>query len=642
MLNYEGMAYSYGAPSFAEIATMVPGDALSRTGSFAIDARNELATRPAVAVILSSFYRVALPSTIDAAYPYMAALSVLVWFPLTFLQASCFGAGIGLAAIVAFCAVVGFFGQYVIDINAWGQLAGMPLGIATLGLFVAYATDRAQPTWASRIGAGAAVAILVGGMLYLYPEVTPVYAVAIVTAALAALAVRRFAAIDPLTTMAVGAAGGVGLCLPFLSGTIGSLVRQTGGAVAAESRADFFDAYIYAVPFKAAVGAGQRLADAVYAVDGLLGIYFTFPHDLSPSLTAMALVGEAAFAVALALCCALAIAKVRRRQASAAGVAATLGALAVGVGLYAAGRPWEAGKAFSMAAPLWLALLALPMFVLRGWALALILPAVALLTLHLTFGGARLAVAARIDGIGRHAPYPAMASTKRSYLVDIGAWRRGLAGCRGVSVDVDDRVLDRMAQVFLAQQPVPWSAPEDLRGSFTYNEPIGRMQQVADPDCRITDRKSSDGLKIVNLRRPPEAAGTMTYAGGTVDIVDSDRDGVDVSGFYHLETIPGGFARWTDGDGHAYLTVPDDQRPGLLTMGLGMVAPVGDVTVRLNGRTLYAGPQWTGPKTMPVPADVAPGPWTFDVSSSIWSAPHDPRALGVYVTGFALSPGAPS
>ncbi len=636
MLNYEGMAYSYGAHSFAEIAGMVPGDALSRTGSFAIDAKNELASRPAVAVVLSSFYRAFYPSTIDAAYPYMTALSVLSWFPIAFLLAACFGAPFAVSATVALCSVVGFFGQYVLDINAWGQLAGMPLGLATLGLFVAYTTGAAKDGHA-RAGGAVGTAVLVGGLLYLYPEITPVYALAICAAAVPVLALLGLKAIDPLLTMAVAAVAGAAVCLPFLLGTIGSLIQQTSGAVAPQGWADFFDAYLYDVPFKVAVDAHQWLADAVYAADGLLGIYFAYPSHLSADSANAVVLGEAAFAILVLACSVGAAIFARRRPALVPSIAGTAGAAAVAVGLYAAHRPWEAGKALTMGAPLWLALLVLPVLVLRGRRLVLAAPAVALLALHIAFGAARFAVAARIDGIGRHAPYPAIGSMKRSFLFDIAAWRRSLAGCHAISADLDDRVLDRAAEVFLAQQPIPWSSPEDVRGSFTYNEQIGRMAQVNNPDCLITDLRSSKAQgKILELRRPPKAAGTMTYAGEQVELVTSDRGEIDVSGFSSLQPISGGFVRWSAGDGHVYVTVPPGNLPHTVTMGLGMIAPDGDVTVRLNGRELYEGPQWTGPKDITIPADMPPGTWTFDILSGTWSAPHDPRALGVYLSGFAL------
>ncbi len=243
----------------------------------------------------------------------------------------------------------------------------------------------------------------------------------------------------------------------------------------------------------------------------------------------------------------------------------------------------------------------------------------------------------RPDGIGRHAPYPTMVATKRSFVVDPSAWRASLAGCRGVTLSVDDRVLDRLAQIVLAQQTVPWSSRTEIRGSFTHDEHIGMMPQVRDADCTMTDAQAVSGPgRVISLRRPPAALGTMAYAGTPTEMAASDAPGIDVSGMFAAEAIPNGFARWTNGAGHAYITVPPGREPNVLTMALGIVAPVGDVTVKLNGTTLYAGPQWTGPRDIAIPADTAPGPWTFDILSDTWSAPGDPRRLGIYLTGLVL------
>ena len=501
-------------------------------------------------------------------------------------------------------------------LNAWAQIASFSIAVATLAAFVG-CTGGGEPSagWRPTLLQAIPIAVLVGGLLYLYPESSPVFGIAIAAAAVCLVILKRqHAPFLRLLGMGPGAGGGLALCLFFRLGTIDSLFLQTGSAPAPLGWAMFFSAYLFALPFPgpvAALSPSQLLADAAYAVDGVMGVYFALPG----AGTLMQIL-EIVFAAVLLAAALIAIHRLRRRPTAIMAAVGIIGALCVPAGLLSAHRLWEAGKAFSIASPLWLMLLVLPLALPRRWAVAIGGPALALLAAQVAFGAGRLAVAARIDGIGRHAPYPAMAAMKRSYLVDPGAWRAALAGCRAFSISVDDALMDRMAQVFLVQQPVPWSTSDDVRGSFTFGEKIGRMPQVANPDCFMADRATatSDG-RLINLRRPPTAAGTMAYAGSTLELIDSDRDGVDVSGFYHLEAIPGGFARWSDGDGHAYVTVPASQRPDTLTMSIGFISPVGDVTVRLNGRAFYTGPQWAGPKVMPIPADIAPG--TLDLRRRI-------------------------
>ena len=641
MLNYEGMAYSYGAHTFAEISGMILGDDLSKLGSFIVDAHIELSVRPAVAIVLSSLYRLFYSNTLSAAYPYMAALSALAWYPIAFMILECFEASLLLAGVVAACLVIGFFGQLVMDINAWGELAGIPVAVATFALFVRITSDRSPSlSWAASLFPAAPTAVLVAGLLYLYPEITPVYAMAIIGAAIVSLImVRSLLSVGRLAVMALGAAGGLALCLPFLTGTVGSLLKQTSQTASPIGWALFYSGYIFVVPFARAISTltvGELLADVAYVGDGLAGAYFLMP---AAPLTLAGLVRSAldVAGVAAVIACAVAAAWAARRRLSALqAIVGSAFAVAVAAILYVTGRPWEAGKALTMAYPVWLTLLTLPVVVFRRPA-ALALPACALLALQVAFSADRVAVSARRDGVGRAAPYPTMASVKRSYLIDPVAWEGHLAGCRSVATDISDNVLDRMTQLFLAQRPAPWSDRNGLISPFGARNPYGDMPPIADADCLMTDKPNVVTAKrTLGLRRPPGATGSMIYAGHPVELVASDGEDVDASGFYGPEAFPGGFARWTDGAGHVYVTVPPSSYPGDLTISLATVSPAGDITLRLNGQTLYSGPQWAGPKAMPIPSGFPAGPWTFDILSGSWKAPGDPRSLGVDVTALRL------
>jgi hypothetical protein len=74
-----------------------------------------------------------------------------------------------LGWIVGSTFAVGFWGQYVFDINAWSQSAGMPIVIALVACVIATLTDTAWRDDRARVIV--ATAILTCGGLYLYPEI---------------------------------------------------------------------------------------------------------------------------------------------------------------------------------------------------------------------------------------------------------------------------------------------------------------------------------------------------------------------------------------------------------------------------------------------------------------------------------------
>ena len=73
--------------------------------------------------------------------------------------------------------------QYIFDINAWGKLAGMPAALASTAIFLTTIAPLSEPVRGRRLWSlAAAISLIVGSLVYLYPEMLPVYGAGVIAA----------------------------------------------------------------------------------------------------------------------------------------------------------------------------------------------------------------------------------------------------------------------------------------------------------------------------------------------------------------------------------------------------------------------------------------------------------------------------
>ncbi len=119
---------------------------------------------------------------------------------------------------------VGFFQQYVFDIDSWFELAAQPLYLLIVAFTVLAFDDRRFETGGifGTVRLGAIFGALLGAVLYLYPEALSIYGIAAAVVLVLAIGQResRSTALFGLAGLGLGTCAAVLLCLFFWTGTL--------------------------------------------------------------------------------------------------------------------------------------------------------------------------------------------------------------------------------------------------------------------------------------------------------------------------------------------------------------------------------------------------------------------------------------
>ena len=225
-LSYLADSVAYRSFSYDEL--MAADRTMPLANNFVLFARSQLSERPTVSIVhAAASWLAAAPPTLNA-YVYMAFLQLLNLFALAFALVALGTCGLAVAAVGAAALSLGFFLQYIFDIDAWSELAGLPVTLLA-GTFLLILLDplREGGTPSERWRLAAVAALALAGALYLYPECVPVYLGPFALVALLA-GIRRRLHVLPLVAAILAA---VLLTLPCWDGTMGVLFRQIHSAV---------------------------------------------------------------------------------------------------------------------------------------------------------------------------------------------------------------------------------------------------------------------------------------------------------------------------------------------------------------------------------------------------------------------------
>ncbi len=500
---------------------------------FVLFAKGELNGRPAVSIVHAAASWLAGTPPTRTAYVFMAFLQLLSFFAFTFTLEALGGRRVLAAAAGAAPLALGFFLQYVFDINAWSELAGLPVVLLAGGLALVLLDPRqAERRLGDDVRLGAVVALAAAGGLYLYPECVPIYAA---TLAAATLICWRGRGARPLVLVAAAALA-VGLTLPCWDGTMGVLLRQIHSAMTHTVGWYFyFQRYLMPVDlsqlFIDTYKKGQVPHEVLWQlalfvpidlVTGLFGLYFLQPPPALPLAVRVLwrLVVLAVMATLLLPAARTLLARLRRgldERASRLALWALL-ALPTPLPLVVMGKLWAAGKAISMIGPFLFLIAAAPLLIPApeerprgpfGGRLRK-LPALAFLFAQLGFGIARPIAAAHPDGI--HfvpPPYPSIevAKNKTTLSWDLAARDDELSHCRRIAVDVENPFLERYVELYLTDLAALWWSERPLNDYFGVGADLGLQPRQGAPDCLVTDRPlapalaAAPGERVISLAR---------------------------------------------------------------------------------------------------------------------------------------------
>src|SRR5262249_19103684 len=189
-----------------------------------------------------------------ASYAYLGATQIVILFAAIFTLVNLFKLSDFIAAWAGVGLTVGFFAQYVFDINAWSHLTSVPLLVIYVGLLIGpyssnYFTGASSPFY-TMIGFFCSMLICFAGFLYIYPEILPLVIVISAPILLWQFCYsmdRRFM-YRRLMLLGLAASSGIALCTFAWQMTFGSLIDQVHFVTSEYYAQDwwrFFQAYLF-------------------------------------------------------------------------------------------------------------------------------------------------------------------------------------------------------------------------------------------------------------------------------------------------------------------------------------------------------------------------------------------------------------
>jgi hypothetical protein len=453
--NYLESAITYREQPFATVTHWSPLDFIAQ-GLFPY-ARDNLAYRPEITFLYGAL------SSFDPAGFLRLHYVLLLYFQFlsfcgTWALASELLTGRRIISILLAAGIVGgFWGQYVLDLDAWSQSAFMPLAVCGLILLIKLAqngTSFGRPPQAAKLELVYTVVWL--GLFYLYPEgacfALPGHAACLIAGSLlfrVLIPWRRF--------LMWGLAFCLGMVPVFWSNVL-TLRDQTGYAFTSFDWWTYYDAFL-----KGNGGSTDLFSNAADFVAGILGLYFVTPTSYIWPLVAT-LIRVLILAGSISICW-LPASRVRSLPKSVVSVATYVGTSSVlVVGFCALGKYWTAGKGLSFYVYALLLLLIVPSVSRPAWRRGIIARVGAVsgylfLGLQLLFLIYRPVAAREPFGIIYHSPYPAIQDPQLKENVNFADWSflESLTPTeRQITLQIDDLWIQCFVRMLLLSHNIPF------------------------------------------------------------------------------------------------------------------------------------------------------------------------------------------
>ena len=484
---YDQMTYLGGSVTFRTLDYASMTAEAKRAAPDPVVAKSawHLNNRGAVSIVHVAAAAICQHDLIESSYPFVVAMQVNILFAALFVLINVFAAGHRLSFFLASALTIGFFQQYVVDINAWSELSAQPLYLLIVA-FTVLAFDYRRFGNGGILGTirlGAIFGALLGAVLYLYPEALSIYGIAAATALVLAIGRRysRSTALFGIAGLGLGACAAILLCLLFWTGTLGFMFRQLGSAAGhSPDWWKYFAGYLFgseenylAILTDPGSSSYREIAAAwfslpVESVIAGLGLHFLLPTASWPIV--LALLWKIVLYCFLAVLIKGAACRVARIwRADPAGNAARMtGACIAGCivpfVILASGQYWAAGKGLSMAAPLLFLLVTTPLlakpdvanieFVGR-------LAAFAFALAHLALGLMRPILVTEFAGDGLPG-LPTAAAQMRNQKAELDwnyqHWATEIRKCNGVMVAVDNPFMAQLVRRVASDLGVRWAS----------------------------------------------------------------------------------------------------------------------------------------------------------------------------------------
>lgn len=647
---YLGSSISYRALDYAALAVQGIDDAKSNPLSVA--ALWFVDYRGAVSMIHAAVAVVSRGDIVDCTYPYMVGMQLNMLFAALFVFVNVLSMQRGLALVCASALTIGFFQQYVFDINAWSQLATQPIFLLLLAFVaLAFDTNRFGPVPSSIARLGLVFAALMTGALFLYPESLTIYGPAAAVAVL--LAFRDPASRKALPVAAPGLAAGVGIsllvCIPLWSGTAAYVVRQLSHAAAyPPDWWKYFQRYLFGgeANFLDVIANPDsrpgELANAwfslpVESVVAGLGLYAVLPSAGWPAVIAVAwkllLYGFVFVLLRGVARAAWAIWRAQPDGSAGRLLAGSLAGCLVPIAILATGHGWAAGKGLAMAAPMLFTLVIAPMATER-WDPGAVAASLVVVVAHLALGVFRPLLVLQALGAGLPGLPTAAAQVnaqKASLDWNYNRVSAEIRSCNGIVIDAANPMMHEWLRRLAAQRDIPWASPKVMSWS-------GKSGRAYLPegwekfDCLVSDdRLTADpGQRLISVATDLSSREFLGGQRNELEIGTEAPPGIATHGLFGKEMTPGGVLQWASPN--ARFDIPNRTAAPARTLKLELwPMPIlgNEFLVKINGHEAYKGLVPAGSLSFPLDQFASDENLVVELTTnSVTHFPGDPRDLG--------------
>jgi hypothetical protein len=660
-MTYLGASASFRTHDYASITAeakrAAPDPIVVRSAWF-------LNNRGAVSIVHAAVAAISQHDAIGSSYPFMVAMQVNLLFAALFVLINVFSAGYPLSFFLASALTIGFFQQYVFDINAWSELSAQPLYLLIVA-FTVLAFDYRRFETDGTLGTvrlGSIFGALLGAVLYLYPEALSTYGIAVAAVLVLAIAQRksRSTALHGLAGLGLGACAALLLCLLFWAGTLEYMFRQLGQI--AGNPPDwwkYFSRYLFGSEqdyLAALTNPGSSYGQIAAAWFSLpiesviagLGLHFLLPTASWP--IGLALVWKIVLYCFLAVLIKAAAGGVARIwRANPAGNAARMTAACIAgctapFIILSMGHYWAAGKGLSMAAPLLFLLVTAPLLAKPDPVNMGFVGRLASFTFafaHLALGLLRPILVTEFAGAGLPGlPTAAaqMSNQKGALDWNYQRWATEIRKCNGIIIEVDNPFMEQLVRRVAIDLRVPWASAR-----FLWKDPSRPYFPEGWENFACVVSSSSitakPGVKLIWVNKDRSILEFLEGQLAVLEVGAKFVAGVSSRGVYGVESYKEGTLQWTSQA--AQFEAPNN--PAAPSRGLRlelwpMPLSGGTLKITVNGDTVFSGTIPSDAVTMSLDRFVGQDKLTIALlTNAVTHYPNDPRELGVAIKELRLS-----
>jgi hypothetical protein len=622
--------------------------------------------RGAISIADAAVADVSRQGVVDSSYAFMVALQVNLLFAALFVLLNVFSVGYRLAVFLAAALTVGFFQQYIFDINAWSELAAQPLYLLFMAFVVlSFEPHRfGLPGISSTARVGAILGSLAGAELYFYPEGFAVYGSAAVAGAAMGVVVRdsRGSWAAGVAALGFGASLALLLSLLFWSGTVLFWFGQYSNRLNfVPDWWSYFQRYLfgsetnYLAVLAEPTSNYQQIAAAwfslpVESVAAGLGLYFLLPTAAWPA--ALAVAWKVALYCFLAVLLGGAIRAIARMWRASHGetVMRMIAACVVGC-LFPAvlawtGQYWAAGKGLSMAAPMLFLLVCTPLLAKPDAAtIGKVgrLASLAFVLAHLALGIMRPILVTQLAGSNLPGLPTASAHVREQKDAmdwNVRRWATELRNCHGVFLAIDNPSMLVLARRVAVDVGVKWAA--SIKPVWS-NEPSALPYLPdgwQDFDCVASTSPfaAKPGQTLIWVAADRSIFAYLKAPSADLEIGAKTVAGALTTGAYGIETTGRGPLQWTSQV--ARFEVPNNPAAPAKNLRLElwpMPLAAAALQITVNGAFIYDSAVPTGAVTMDLEKFAAQDKLAIELrASAVTHFPNDPRDLGVAIRELRL------